>query len=163
MQYLKQTFWLDGAEEEEAKRLALAENRPAPVSEPEIEITSIVETRLSGFVLHAMILGSVTLLPLLGSIPMPVIYGIFLYLGRKVLTGNEFVLRLVQVKPAASGLRRSWGGALAALGGAHRRQRRRGASPRTISLYKKRNSFLLFARGLSAPPCHLVSYPLPPR
>lgn len=48
------------------------------------EIASIFETRATGFCVHALVLGSLALLPQLGKIPMAVVSGIFLYLGRKV-------------------------------------------------------------------------------
>jgi len=74
---------------------SMAKNRAALLrDENDIPIRSVVETRLSGLVLHSMILGSVCLLPLLKNIPMPVISGIFLYLGRKVMTGNSFLRRI---------------------------------------------------------------------
>lgn len=47
-------------------------------------IESIHETRLTGFCVHALVLGSLALLPQLAKIPMAVVSGIFLYLGRKV-------------------------------------------------------------------------------
>ncbi|CAM9912680.1 unnamed protein product, partial [Ectocarpus sp. 6 AP-2014] len=47
-------------------------------------IESMHETRLTGFCVHALVLGSLALLPQLGKIPMAVVSGIFLYLGRKV-------------------------------------------------------------------------------
>jgi hypothetical protein len=59
-------------------------------------IDNITETRLTGFVIHGAILGSLLLLPLLGHIPVPVISGIFLYLGRKMMTGNLFLDRVGQ-------------------------------------------------------------------
>lgn len=43
------------------------------------------ETRTTGFCVHALVLGSLALLPQLGKIPMAVVSGIFLYLGRKVI------------------------------------------------------------------------------
>jgi hypothetical protein len=76
---------------ERAAALELAE------AATQVEIIGMVETRLSGLLLHSAILGSVMLLPLLGAIPMPVIYGIFLYLGRKVMTGNAFLKRLTTI------------------------------------------------------------------
>ena len=63
---------------------------PETGDEKELQIISVVETRLSGLVLHSMILSSVLLLPFLQYIPMPVIYGIFLYLGRKVRAQCDF-------------------------------------------------------------------------
>lgn len=47
-------------------------------------IESMHETRLTGFCVHALVLGSLALLPQLAKIPMAVVSGIFLYLGRKV-------------------------------------------------------------------------------
>jgi len=61
------------------------------------EIESVKETRLTGFLVHAMIFGSVFLLPLIGTIPMPVIYGVFLFLGRRVMSGNAFLGRIKAV------------------------------------------------------------------
>ena len=49
---------------------------------------NVTETRLSGLLTHCGILCSVLLLPWLGKIPMPVISGIFLFLGRKIMMGN---------------------------------------------------------------------------
>ena len=59
-------------------------------------IDNITETRLTGLVIHGAILGSLLLLPLLAHIPVPVISGIFLYLGRKMMTGNLFLDRVGQ-------------------------------------------------------------------
>jgi len=57
-------------------------------------ITSVRETRVTGFTVHAMIGASVLLLPVLKGVPNVVISGLFLYLGRKMMTGNEFLYRL---------------------------------------------------------------------
>ena len=56
--------------------------------------SDVIETRLTGFVIHASILFSLLLLPFLGNIPIPVISGIFLYLGKKMMKGNLFLERL---------------------------------------------------------------------
>ncbi|CAM9579922.1 unnamed protein product, partial [Discosporangium mesarthrocarpum] len=48
------------------------------------EIDSVYETRVTGLSIHALVLASLGLLPLLRGIPMAVVSGIFLYLGRKV-------------------------------------------------------------------------------
>jgi HCO3- transporter family len=64
-------------------------------------IDNITETRLTGFVIHGAILGSLLLLPLLAHIPVPVISGIFLYLGRKMMLGNLFLDRIGQVSSRA--------------------------------------------------------------
>ncbi len=54
----------------------------------------MMETRLTGLGIHALVLSSIGLLPLLRRIPIPVISGIFLYLGRTVMTGNTFLQRI---------------------------------------------------------------------
>mmetsp|Transcript_12530 Transcript_12530/g.15739 ORF Transcript_12530/g.15739 Transcript_12530/m.15739 type:complete len:776 (+) Transcript_12530:132-2459(+) len=59
-----------------------------------VEIESVTETRLSGFVIHAMIASTVFLLPLLQILPIPVVSGVFLFLGRKLMTGNSFLQRI---------------------------------------------------------------------
>lgn len=55
---------------------------------------STIETRVTGFVIHTAILLSVFLLPIISHIPMPVVSGIFLYLGRKIMSGNLYFERL---------------------------------------------------------------------
>ena len=59
-----------------------------------VEIDSVVETRTTGFVVHAMLASTVKLLPMLGYLPIPVVSGVFLYLGRKLMTGNTFLKRI---------------------------------------------------------------------
>jgi hypothetical protein len=61
------------------------------------KISNIIETRVSGFAIHAAIFSSLLLLPLLAHIPMPVISGIFLYLGRRLMKGNLFLDRITQI------------------------------------------------------------------
>ncbi len=58
------------------------------------EVSDVIETRLSGFVVHALIALTINLLGLLKYIPVPVFSGLFLYLGRKLMTGNTFLQRL---------------------------------------------------------------------
>eukprot|EP00953_Heterococcus_sp_UTEX-ZZ885_P018259 10197-Heterococcus_DN1.PRE.2 len=60
-------------------------------------IREVCENRVTGFSIHALILASVAMLPLLKMIPMPVVSGIFLYLGRKVMSGNEFLSRIKEL------------------------------------------------------------------
>ena len=60
----------------------------------ERKYVDIMESRVTGFTIHAMILSSLLLLPLLSFIPIPVISGIFLYLGLKIMKGNLFFERL---------------------------------------------------------------------
>jgi hypothetical protein len=58
------------------------------------EVTGVMETRATGLGIHALVLSSVALLPYLRRIPIPVISGIFLYLGRTVMRGNTFLQRI---------------------------------------------------------------------
>lgn len=57
----------------------------------------VVETRLTGFGVHACILASALALPQLSLVPLPVVAGVFLYLGRKVMSGNQFLRRCKQI------------------------------------------------------------------
>lgn len=59
-----------------------------------MEIDRVTETRATGFVTHAMLAGSIFLLPLLKVLPIPVVSGVFLFLGRKLMTGNTFLRRI---------------------------------------------------------------------
>lgn len=60
----------------------------------QMEITEVTETRLTGFVIHALLASTVLLLPLIKKIPIPVVSGVFLFLGRKLMTGNTFFKRI---------------------------------------------------------------------
>ena len=60
----------------------------------QMEITEVTETRLTGFVIHAMLASTILLLPELKKIPIPVVSGVFLFLGRKLMTGNTFFKRI---------------------------------------------------------------------
>ena len=55
--------------------------------------TEVVETRVTGFGVHAAILASALILPSFSAVPLPVISGVFLYLGQKVMKGNQFLQR----------------------------------------------------------------------
>ncbi|CAN0474100.1 unnamed protein product, partial [Ectocarpus sp. 12 AP-2014] len=66
------------------RQMATFEPAPSAAGGRSETIESIHETRLTGFCVHALVLGSLALLPQLGKIPMAVVSGIFLYLGRKV-------------------------------------------------------------------------------
>lgn len=57
-------------------------------------IVSVQENRLTGFVIHTAILSSLLLLPIVQLIPMAVISGLFLFLGRNMMNGNEFLSRI---------------------------------------------------------------------
>ncbi|CAB9515057.1 Electroneutral sodium bicarbonate exchanger 1 [Seminavis robusta] len=51
---------------------------------------SVLETRLTNLFVHALILGSIFVLPVLKLIPVPVLYGVFLYMGLTSLSTNQF-------------------------------------------------------------------------
>jgi len=53
----------------------------------------VIETRVTGFGVHACILASSLIVPALAVVPLPVVSGVFLYLGRKVMKGNLFIER----------------------------------------------------------------------
>lgn len=60
----------------------------------EAEIVDVIETRVTGLTVHSLILATLGLLPLLGFVPIPVVSGVFLFLGRKLMSGNSFLQRL---------------------------------------------------------------------
>jgi hypothetical protein len=85
--------WMCGATVQSmANTKALSELRYSP-SEGEV-VESVVETRLTGMVVHAMVAGSLLLLPTLSRVPVPIVSGVFLYLGKKLGSGNSFVTRI---------------------------------------------------------------------
>ena len=52
----------------------------------EVEIVDVTETRVTGFTIHAMITATLLLLPMLKYVPIPVVSGVFLFLGRKLMS-----------------------------------------------------------------------------
>ena len=58
---------------------------------------SVVETRVTGFGVHACVLASALVVDQLSLVPLPVVAGVFLYLGRKVMSGNQFLRRCKQL------------------------------------------------------------------
>ncbi|KAH7387597.1 hypothetical protein KP509_16G031700 [Ceratopteris richardii] len=61
---------------------------------PEEGIVGVRENRVTGILIHVCIGASLLLLSLLRLVPMPVIDGIFLYMGVTSLAGNQFIERL---------------------------------------------------------------------
>jgi hypothetical protein len=59
-----------------------------------MEIDHVTETRTTGFITHALLAATIFLLPLLSNLPIPVVSGVFLFLGRKLMTGNSFLQRI---------------------------------------------------------------------
>jgi len=60
-----------------------------------VEVDHVVETRTTGFIIHGLIAGTILLLPMLRYVPIPVVSGVFLFLGRKLMSGNTFIKRLL--------------------------------------------------------------------
>lgn len=58
------------------------------------EIASVRENRISGLLVHALILTSLFFLGIVSLIPMPVLFGLFLYMGVASLAGNQFFERM---------------------------------------------------------------------
>ncbi len=58
------------------------------------EIASVRENRISGLMVHLLILTSLFFLGIVALIPMPVLFGLFLYMGVASLAGNQFFERM---------------------------------------------------------------------
>jgi mannitol/fructose-specific phosphotransferase system IIA component (Ntr-type) len=76
------------------RSLATVRKVPARGGEVVERIVDVRENRLTGLVIHVLIGLSLFLLPVLKEIPMPVLYGIFLYMGVVSMAGNQFFERL---------------------------------------------------------------------
>jgi len=86
--------WMCGATVQSMNHVkALTDSEYNPETE-EIEIVDVTETRLTGFVVHALIACSLLLLPIIRVIPIPVVSGVFLFLGTKLMSGNSFLQRI---------------------------------------------------------------------
>lgn len=60
----------------------------------ELRMVAARETRTSNLLIHLLVGGSLLLLPILSKIPLPIVYGLFLYMGVASLGGNQFVDRV---------------------------------------------------------------------
>ena len=60
--------------------------------EGEVQIESMQENRLTGLAIHSLIGGAILFArPVLGQVPLAVLMGLFLYLGKSSLAGNQMV------------------------------------------------------------------------
>jgi hypothetical protein len=86
--------WMCGATVQSLNHVrALTETRfNERTGEP--EIIGVTETRVTGFAVHALICSTLAILPLLRFVPIPVVAGVFLFLGRKLMSGNSFLQRI---------------------------------------------------------------------
>ncbi|KAL3908721.1 MAG: hypothetical protein SGILL_008376 [Bacillariaceae sp.] len=86
--------WMCGATVQSMNHVKALTDSEYNTDTDEIEIVDVTETRLTGFLVHAMIAGSLLLLPVIRLIPIPVVSGVFLFLGRKLMKGNSFLQRI---------------------------------------------------------------------
>ncbi len=86
--------WMCGATVQSMNHVRAMTDSVYNAETEEIEIVNVTETRLTGFLVHALIAGSLLLLPMVRLIPIPVVSGVFLFLGRKLMKGNSFLQRI---------------------------------------------------------------------
>ena len=92
--YLVGLPWMCGATVQSMNHLKAMTTTKFNEETQEAEIDHVTETRLTGFIIHALIASTVKALPLLQYLPIPVVSGVFLYLGRKLMIGNSFIERI---------------------------------------------------------------------
>ncbi|HIE97216.1 MAG: PTS sugar transporter subunit IIA [Fuerstiella sp.] len=76
------------------RSLATVENVVDRGGDSRERVLHVRETRVTGLAIHLLIGLSVLALPLLKTIPMAVLYGLFLFMGVVSMTGNQFFERL---------------------------------------------------------------------
>ena len=76
------------------RSLATVEEVLAPNGETRDRVIHVRENRVTGLTIHLLIGLSLLLLPLLKTIPMAVLYGLFLFMGVVSMSGNQFFERL---------------------------------------------------------------------
>jgi len=76
------------------RSLASMEEVVAPNGETRERVIHVRENRLTGLSIHLLVGLSLLLLPLLRSVPMAVLYGLFLFMGVVSMSGNQFFERL---------------------------------------------------------------------
>lgn len=83
---------------------------PPASSEPQLEVTGVVEQRVSGLLIHLLIGSSVLFCrPLLRLIPVSVLTGLFLYLGSSSIGNTDFFKRtLLFITDSADAPKSQW-------------------------------------------------------
>jgi hypothetical protein len=76
------------------RSLATVEESVSASGQTQDRVIHVRENRLTGLSIHLMIGLSLLLLPLLKTIPMAVLYGLFLFMGVVSMSGNQFFERL---------------------------------------------------------------------
>lgn len=61
------------------------------------KITSVQQTRLTHLFIHVLVLVAIFAMQVVSTIPVPVLYGVFLYMGIASLSGNQFWERICLV------------------------------------------------------------------
>ena len=87
--------WMCGATVQSMNHVRAMAETKLNIETNRMEITEVTETRFTGFVIHAMLTSTILLLPLIKKIPIPVVSGVFLFLGRRLMTGNTFFKRIL--------------------------------------------------------------------
>ena len=59
------------------------------------KISSVQQTRLTHLFIHVLVLVAIFAMQVVRTIPVPVLYGVFLYMGIASLSGNQFFERLL--------------------------------------------------------------------
>lgn len=59
------------------------------------EVLNVQESRLTGFFTHILVLASLMALSTIKLIPLPVLYGVFLFMGLVALPAQQFWQRLL--------------------------------------------------------------------
>jgi hypothetical protein len=86
--------WMCGATVQSMNHIKALTETQFNTTSGEVEIVDVTETRVTGFAIHAMITSTLLLLPMLKVVPIPVVSGVFLFLGRKLMSGNSFLQRV---------------------------------------------------------------------
>lgn len=76
------------------RSLATIEEVITPSGEAQEHIVHVRENRLTGLAIHGLLGLSLLALPLLRTVPMAVLYGLFLYMGIASARGSQFFARL---------------------------------------------------------------------
>lgn len=58
------------------------------------QIVSVQENRLTALLIHGGLLASLLFVPIVKRIPMAVVSGLFLFLGKNMMNGNDFMMRI---------------------------------------------------------------------
>ncbi len=76
------------------RSLASVEEVVAPNGETRERMIHVRENRMTGLAIHLLVGLSLLLLPFLKTVPMAVLYGLFLFMGVVSMSGNQFFERL---------------------------------------------------------------------